>query len=419
MKSSQIIPDRQYLLEIIMMYAGMLIKRDSSSIRNAVGKSLSIRVISANYKLRKKLHFSKMILHNGKFYSSLAVPGIPSEAYANSERNGVFNLLDERINKPRQIDTALLAITSNCPLNCSHCYEKANINSYISLTNDDWVETVRLLQEDGCGVIVLTGGEPLSDFERLLTILKSGDKNLSDFHIHTSGMTVTEEKVVQLKEAGLTAAGVGIDHYDESKNDRLRGKGSWKSALKAIDLFVKHDILTYVNFCAVKEIANESGLMKYAEFVRDRGVALIELLEPRECGGFKGEPSVLLGSGEKSALLNFMKKINLDKDYLDYPVIYYLAHLEGKEGLGCLMGGISHFYIDSAGNINPCVFMPVTFGNILKEDIRVILSRMRENIPYPLKTDCPAIAISKEVAADESHPVPFERVAGKFKELFR
>lgn len=418
MKSSQIIPDRQYLLEIIMMYAGMLIKRDSSSIRNAVGKSLSIRVISANYKLRKKLHFSKMILHNGKFYSSLAVPGIPSEAYANSVRNGVFNLLDERINKPRQIDTALLAITSNCPLNCSHCYEKANINSYISLTNDDWVETVRLLQEHGCGVIVLTGGEPLSDFERLLTILKSGDKNLSDFHIHTSGMTVTEEKVVQLKEAGLTAAGVGIDHYDESKNDRLRGKGSWKSALKAIDLFVKHDILTYVNFCAVKEIANESGLMKYAEFVRDRGVALIELLEPRECGGFKGDPSVLLGSGEKSALLNFMKKINLDKDYLDYPVIYYLAHLEGKEGLGCLMGGISHFYIDSAGNIKPCVFMPVTFGNILKEDIRVILSRMRENIPYPLKTDCPAIAISKEVAADESHPVPFERVAGKFKELF-
>lgn len=418
MKSSRIITDNHYIMSVAKTYLGMLFRRDSLSIRNALRESLSMNVIKTNYQARKKLYLGKMIHHDGKFYSSLAVPGLPSEAFANSVRNGIFNLFDSKITEKRQIDTALLAITSNCPLNCRHCYEKENINSYTTLTNEDWVKTVKALQEHGCGVIILTGGEPLSDFERLLTILSSGDKNLSDFHIHTSGMTVTEEKVKKLKEAGLAAAGVGIDHYDEYRNDRLRGRGSFKSALKAINLFVKHEILTYVNFCATNEMVNETDLMKYAEFLKERGVALIEVLEPRECGGFKGDQSVLLGRGEKATLLEFMKKINLDKKYLDYPIIYYLAHLEGKDGLGCLMGGLSHFYIDSAGNINPCVFMPVTFGNILNGDFETIFTKMRNEIPYPLKTDCPAIAISKEVATETSHPVPFERVADKFKQLF-
>jgi len=36
--------------------------------------------------------------------------------------------------------------------------------------------------------------------------------------------------------------------------------------------------------------------------------------------------------------------------------------------------------IDSKGNVNPCVFLPVTFGNIMEEYFRSIYRRMRERI---------------------------------------
>lgn len=95
-----------------------------------------------------------------------------------------------------------------------------------------------------------------------------------------------------------------------------------------------------------------------------------------------------------------------------------LASLEGKDGLGCLMGGLSHFYIDSAGNVNPCVFMPVTFGNITEADPESILAEMRRDIPRPLKTDCPAITISREIADEKVHPVRFDDIKPKFRALF-
>lgn len=418
MSETKIISDFSYFSSLVWEGIKAGLTPGNVEISRALRKSIAPKSLITTLRLRKMLQLSKMIKHNGKFYSSLAVPGIPSPAFANSVRNGVLNFFDAGTPLKRGVDTALLARTPNCPLNCSHCYEKANINRYTPVTDDQWIKTVATLQNHGCGVIILTGGEPLSDFDRLIRILRAGNKDLSDFHIHTSGMTVTEDKVILLKEAGLTAAGVGIDHYEEVENDRLRGRGAFRNAVKAIDLFVKHGILVYVNFCATRQVANEDELLLYTRFVKSHGVSLIEMLEPRECGGFKGDNSIILTADEKATLLAFTRKLNLNREYKEYPVIYYLASLEGKDGLGCLMGGLSHFYIDSAGNVNPCVFMPVTFGNITNGDVASILSEMQREIPGPLKTDCPAITISRQIADEKVHPVPFETIKPLFRSLF-
>ena len=418
MSKTEIVTDLSYFSSLVLESVRYTLKPGNGEIARALRKSVTPETLATVSRLRKLLHLGKIIKHNGKFYSSLAIPGIPSRAYANSVKNGVLNFFDAGTPLNKQIDTALLAITPNCPLNCSHCYEKGNINKYTSVTDDDWISTVVSLQSYGCGVIILTGGEPLSDFDRLITILRAGNKNLSDFHIHTSGMTVTEDKVILLREAGLTAAAVGIDHYDEAENDRIRGRGSYRAAVKAIDLFVKHGILVYVNFCATREMATEENLMKYTRFVKNHGVSMIEMLEPRECGGFKGDSAVMLTEHHKATLLEFTKKMNLRKEFRDQPLIYYLASLEGKDGLGCLMGGLSHFYIDLAGNVNPCVFMPVTFGNIKSSDFGDILAGMRSEIPKPLKTGCPGITISEQIAGIERHPVPFEDIKPIFRSLY-
>jgi len=156
--------------------------------------------------------------------------------------------------------------------------------------------------------------------------------------------------------------------------------------------------LTYVNLCTTKDLIRTGGLWKYYELVKNLNVSIIQLLEPRPCGGFFGNGfKELLTEEDKKILLDFTITGNSSKKHKNFPIIYYVAHIEGKDQLGCHMGGLSLLYIDSAGNVCPCVFFPVSFGNIKTENIEEIFDRMRESIPRPIKNDCPSLIFSKEL----------------------
>ena len=92
---------------------------------------------------------------------------------------------------------------------------------------------------------------------------------------------------------------------------------------------------------------------------------------------------------EREVVTMFYEEANLDKKYRNYPAVVYFQYYERSDIYGCLMG-LSHFYINSLGNVQPCIFLPVSFGNILEEDFPVIFKRMREAFPKPIKQPCPA-----------------------------
>ena len=99
-----------------------------------------------------------------------------------------------------------------------------------------------------------------------------------------------------------------------------------------------------------------------------------------------------------------------------------MAHIEGPEQMGCMMGGLSHFYVDSTGNVNPCVFLPVSFGNIMESEFAEIYNSMRMSIPRPLHKECPSILLSetlknkKELGA--TVPISFTKVRKEWNELY-
>ena len=380
--------------------------------------------IISSLKMRKKLALTKTVKFNNHYYSSPVIPGFPSKAFDNSIRNGGLNFNSAGTPLKTQIDSMFLAITNKCVLDCKHCYEKQNINrSEDSISIEQWKEIISLFQKKGVSIIILTGGEPLYEFDKTLELLRFGDKNLSDFHLHTSGMTITREKVEELKNAGLTAAAVGLDHYLPDQHDKIRGIGSFSSAIYALRLFNEAGIMTYLNLCATKELIRSNGLWKYYELAKNLNVSMIQLLEPRPCGGYFGNGyREFLEAEDKETLLDFTFKGNSKRWYKNYPIIYYVAHIEGKDQLGCHMGGLSLFYIDSAGNVCPCVFFPVSFGNIKRDKVEDVYNKMRENIPHPIKCDCPSLKISEKIKMQYRNlsdlPVPFENIKNDFQNLF-
>lgn len=374
------------------------------------------------YRIGRRLRLHKLVQFNNGYFTAPVLPHYPSSAFDHMVKSGGLNLHAAGTTLKPQISMILLGISRKCNLHCRHCYERFNAGSEDIVPLGRWKEVVRDIQTLGAGVIVLSGGEPMQRYDGLLELLERGNKDLSEFHLHTSGEGVTLERAEELRKAGLTAAAVGLDDVDAGRHDALRGcDGSHRQAIRALQDFHSAGVFTYTNMCLTKEIINSGDLWRYLELAKELRVGTIEMLEPRPCGGysFLGN-AVLLTREEQRKATEFFVQGNTLRRYRNYPLIYYVAYTEAPERLGCLMGGLSHMHIDSMGNVNPCVFLPVTFGNILEEDFHAIYSRMRERIPRPIHKQCPSILMSQVLLArarEHGWPVPYAAIQKEWDAL--
>ena len=379
--------------------------------------------IVKTYQVQKKLKLNKFVRNNNHFYFSLTLPHWPSKAFDHMVANGGLNITAAGTILKKQIDTVIIGITRKCSYECRHCYEHFNLGDVDTVPVKRLKEVINDLQQEGVSIITLSGGEPMMRYEGVLELLRAADHSRSDFHMHTSGYGVTPESAGELKRAGLLAAGVGLDDCDPDRNDRLRGtRGAHKQAVNAIRCFQEAGIFTYVNTCLTRELINSGELMKYFEMLRELNVGIVRWLEPKPCGGYgNGNPADLLDPEERNIITEFYERANTLSDYADYPLISYEAYYEAPENLGCMMGGNSQLYIDTLGNVQPCVFLPVTFGNIMNEDFSKIFNRMKAAIPGPLKVICPAVQLSPSISMKRNQgiasPVPYEELTEEFNSL--
>lgn len=373
----------------------------------------------------KMLAVTKVVKLNHRYHAAvMRVPHWPSKVFDRMARNGGLNLGAAGTPEKKQIDSVILAITRKCLYNCKHCYEKPNLSVKESVPIQKWKNTIKQIQLKGVSIIVLSGGEPLLRFKEMVGLLEACDKSLSDFHIHTSGYGATLEKTTALKNAGLQAAGISLDDFDPVRHDSFRGhQGAYREALHAITCFRRAGVYTYMNVCLQKDLIQEGRLWRFFQFAKDLRVGSINLLEPKPYGGYRSEAvAPLFTDEERIAVTDFYQEANRNKKYKDYPLVSYMSYYERPDRFGCHMGGLSHFYINCLGDVEPCVYLPVSFGNILKEDFNTIFEKMRQSVPFPLKKECPSVCLAQRLEAirikDSSSPVPYERIERDWQELF-
>ena len=385
----------------------------------------TVRGALSTYRIGRALKLHKLVQLNRGFFTTPILPHYPSPAFDHMVAGGGLNISGAGTPLKSQISMILLGITRKCSLHCLHCYERFNIGSEDVVPLSRWKEVIREIQSVGAGVIVFSGGEPMQRFDELLEALESGNKDLSDFHLHTSGQGVTPVRARELQKAGLTAAAVGLDDVDAGRHDALRGcQGSHRQAVRALRDLHAAGVFTYTNMCLTKEIISKGDLWAYFDLVKDLNVGFIEMLEPRPCGGYSyAVDEVLLTFDERRKATEFFVQGNTRGRYRHHPLIYYVAYTEAPERMGCMMGGLSHMTIDSKGNVNPCVFLPVTFGNIMEEDFRDIYRRMREHIPRPVRNECPSISLAQVLRAKARErtgwPVPYAAVRNEWDAVMK
>ncbi len=159
--------------------------------------------------------------------------------------------------KLKELNNLFIELTAkNCNQRCKNCY----IDFPLSKTVKDFIsidmikEAISDTKQENLVCIYLTGAEPMThpDFNSILRLCLKR----SNVCIFTNGTFINEKKARFLKRVEDESSyeiifKLSIDHYNEVKNDDIRGRGSYRQTLNAIRSLVKYGfnpILCITNF---------------------------------------------------------------------------------------------------------------------------------------------------------------------------
>jgi radical SAM protein with 4Fe4S-binding SPASM domain len=152
-----------------------------------------------------------------------------------------------------------LQITNKCNLRCRHCYIDNGGTDELSVKQIK--ETLKEFEQMQGLRVLITGGEPLlhSRFEEVNEILPK-------FSVHkvlfTNGLLLSRERLRRLNIEEIQVSIDGLEHA----HDLLRGKGTFKNAMKAIKLTIDYgfhvSIATMVHKGNLKDFDEMERLFK-------------------------------------------------------------------------------------------------------------------------------------------------------------
>lgn len=144
----------------------------------------------------------------------------------------------------------------NCNMKCKHCYIEFplshNIKDFIPL--DKVREALSDTKSEEIETIYLTGAEPMThpDFNNILRLCLKR----ANVCIFTNGSFINEKKARFLKKVQDESNyeiifQLSLDHYDEVKNDDIRGRGAFRQTVHAVKHLSKYNfnpIIIVTNF---------------------------------------------------------------------------------------------------------------------------------------------------------------------------
>lgn len=171
-----------------------------------------------------------------------------------------------------KLDRLIINVTRACCLNCIHC---CNIN-HTPLPNELSLNEIKELIEDARKVmfmkkkvICFCGGEPLLRKDVTLEAASYAKSLGYQVRLSTNGYAVDVHFARKARDIGIPVQ-VSVDGATELTNDKIRGKGSFRMAMKAVRTLVKEGVRTYINMCYHK--ANIHELRKFILLGKKLGV---------------------------------------------------------------------------------------------------------------------------------------------------
>jgi radical SAM protein with 4Fe4S-binding SPASM domain len=163
--------------------------------------------------------------------------------------NLVSSISDYGIGTPQNLKAPVSVVWSlsyGCNLRCMHCYQNASHPSSDELSLDEQLAIVDQMAQAGVSMIVLSGGEPLTN-PNLWKLIERIRRYEIAISIDSNGVLMDNDVVESLKRAGVESVELSLDSIDPRAHDRFRGlDGAFEKTLHALDLCAEAGIFTTV-----------------------------------------------------------------------------------------------------------------------------------------------------------------------------
>jgi radical SAM protein with 4Fe4S-binding SPASM domain len=304
------------------------------------------------------------------------------------------------IRKPLSLYAPFLIVwdfTHKCNLKCTHCYSDSGGIREEELTTAEAKGVVDQLADAGVTALAFSGGEPLTRSDFFEVARHASDRGMY-ISLATNGTLLTKENVRRLKEARVNYVDISIDGATAKTHDEFRGvPGTFDKAMAGLKNCVEADLCVCIATTATKknleempaiiDLAEQIGAERFTNFnfvptgrakdhfdqdlSAEERERLMHYLLARMSKGCKTTiltttPQLARvgiqcqgegGTGEVTMSMAHLQTVKVTKKAVP------LAAFIGGCGAGRLYCSLS-----PSGDVHPCVFFPVTVGNLKKEN---------------------------------------------------
>lgn len=276
-----------------------------------------------------------------------------------------------------------IALTYECQCQCQHCgvsgYKKKD-ESVLSTA-----EVLRLIEEArkirSIIRITFSGGEALlrKDILQLVTHAKKAGFYIK---IDSNAFLLQEGMVARLKEAGADLIGISIDHIDPVEHDRLRrSQGLFEKAIKAVQYCQASGLDCDLQTYATKARLKDKSLEEIIALSESLNVERCTVQVPSLAGNLKACEEQRLEDSDFRKLDQLAREhpsLCVESDV--YPPLKYKDF--------CKVGLRTNVHITAYGAVQPCCWLPVSFGNVRQLPLERILSFMYRNRTFKKILSC-------------------------------
>jgi len=255
--------------------------------------------------------------------------------------------------KPTPPRWLLAELTYKCPLQCPYCSNPLDYAQHSSeISTEDWKRVLSQARKMGAVQLGFSGGEPLSRQD--LPELVEHARQLGYYtNLITSGYGLNEERIIQLKEAGLDHIQLSIQASTQELNDHIAGTVSYENKKAVAHLIKKHGYPMVL--CVVIHRENIHQMQQILEMAEELGADYVELANTQYYGWAHKNRDLLMPTKEQyetaEAIAQAYKEQVADK----MKIYYIIPDFHEDRPKACMNGwGTTFLTIAPDGVALPC-----------------------------------------------------------------
>lgn len=267
-------------------------------------------------------------------------------------------------------------ITERCNWSCRHCYQDGHPSKELPI--EKLIDVFHVMEDavhkwGKRGSVSLTGGEPFLRKEELyqLMSLLDGSDCFAYYDILSNGSLISESEVERLvTHPKLRRVQVSLEGAKAETNDEVRGPGSYRSVLNAIENLRKSNVDVSVMMTITRR--NMDEIPALVEILGQKGVHALALERFILEGHGTDMKDAMLSSKELHGLYEDIYKIAVNGSPLRillYRPLFALVNRDDPTVGALCSAGNNALTIMPDGTIYPCRRLPISIGSILEDGL--------------------------------------------------